>query len=242
MEAIVIRVLVLEPHAGLRKAIASVRSVPGFDHVAIEPIEAETICEALVAMDAASPPHVLIIEPALGGDPADRSALHVILSAQARHIPIIVHTSQRLADSIQTELALLHIPMLIKTVDSVALMQLAVLRALKADRPIGDVFDAFVRVACYLRALPGSVADNVKQVLALAVEDAVKEHRGNKTAAAESLGVDRNFVWRIVRNWLPQRKHFVHAVAPHASERTSETRLRMDALAKAGARRMAQGE
>jgi DNA-binding NtrC family response regulator len=227
MESMVIRVLVLEPHAGLRKAITSVKRIPRFDDVAIESIEAETPCQALVALETLRP-DVLIIEPALGPD--DCSGLHVIACADARKIPVLVHTSQRLADPIQAELAFLRIPVLVKAVDSVVLMQLAVLRALKADKPIDDIFDAFVRVAYYLRALPGSLADNIKTVVALAVDAAIKDHQGNKTAAAESLGVSRHYLNRILA-WLPRPEHLRQREA-HRQPLASETRLRVDALAK----------
>jgi len=62
----------------------------------------------------------------------------------------------------------------------------------------------------------------------------VKEYEGNKAHASRLLGIERNFLRRMLRDWLPRPQHYLRLAGPEASEpRASETRLCADGLAKA---------
>jgi DNA-binding NarL/FixJ family response regulator len=211
----VIRVLVVDAHALLRKAIASVTWLAGLEDVALEYDEAATQAEGLRALDRK--PHAVIIDPVLG-DPDDRRGMAIVRAAHARGIPVLVHTAQRLEDSIQRELASCNIPILTKSVDPIILNDMAVRRALGIDVPVDGSFDTLVRIASQIRGLPGRLSENIKKLLALAIFSALADAKGNKSAAAQLIGERRTYIDRWLA-YLPRRP--ISQARPRVDESTA---------------------
>jgi DNA-binding NtrC family response regulator len=219
----VICVLVADADPLNRRAIARVTQVPGLDEVVLAHREAETQAEALGVL-CNEKVDVAIIDPVLGSDPSDRRGVIVVWTAYERGIPVIVHTAQRLEDPLQRELVDKKIPRLVKSVDPLMLNDIAARRALGIDKPVAPLYDALRRLANALRALSGErpklkLSEVLQQAAALAVSHALLEHLGNKSAAAKSLGEDRDYLRRRLAD-LPR-------------DRSSGTRLRADSVVKA---------
>jgi hypothetical protein len=220
MERITVRLLVVDMCEVMQRAIASVTWLPGLDDVIVEHILTGTQADGLRAFGAK--PHAAIIDPVLGSDLYDRRGMAVVWAAHARGIPVIVHTSQRLEDPLQRDLADAKIPLLIKSVDSIILNDIAVRRALNRDESVDAPFDMLVRIGRLLRALPGRISHNVAQATALALVDAISDAAGNKTKGAQSLGENRHYADRALA-WLPKRplSHTRLAVAARSGEPNS---------------------